>query len=555
MRILRTDIGWGKVSGFTLGRLFAWVAGLALLSPVLLVLGGLLTGSSGESWPHVRDYLVGSALRNTLILVAGAGLLALVLGVPAAWAISRYRFPGDRVFAVLLVLPLAVPPYIAAYLTTDVREALIPWLVEVRAQQGVEAYLRLETTLRFFWLILILASTLFPYIFLASRSVFIKSLRSLGEASRLLGAGPWRSFTRLHLPMIRPALAAGLFLVSMEVISDYGAAKHFGINTLTVTIFRTWFGLNELDTARYLAGWVLSVILLWVVVERWQRGRARFAIRLASAPPLQPARVPTALFCWIACGVPVLLGFLYPLVILLRWHYSQESDDSWISYSREVLQTLMLGLGATVSCLFFSLIFLAVARFSQSRSDRAFIGLVATAGYASPGTVMAVGVLGVAAWTREIVPSESWLGSILLSSSFFWIFFALSARYLTVSSQVIASGYTAIPVAYDQAARLLGRKLPGVFGNIHLPLLRAPLIGGAVLVFVDVSKELPLTLLLRPFDFETLGTTAYGAANQGQILSCATPSLILILLSASSLIFVEIFGWQKVKTERLSPPS
>lgn len=548
-------MGLMTTPGFTAGRFLAWVVGLVLLSPVLFILSSLFSGNTGESWLHVRDYLVGDALKNTLILVVGAGALSLLLGVPAAWAMSRYQFPGRRVFSILLVLPLAVPPYIAAYLTTDVREALIPWLVEIRTTRGVDSYLRTELVLRYFWLILILASTLFPYLFLASRAVFSNSSRSLGEASRLLGAGPWRSFWRLHLPVIRPALVAGLFLVSMEVISDYGAAKHFGINTLTVTIFRTWFGLNELATARYLAGWVLIVILGWVIFERWQRGRARFAVRMHGPPPRQSAKARATLLCWLACGIPVFLGFLYPLAVLLKWHFAQSQENVWASHSRELLQTLTLGLGGTVSCLLLSLGLLALARFSQKKSDRAFTGLVATAGYASPGTVMAVGVLGIAAWTRGVIPAEHWLAPFFLSSSFFWIFFALSARYLTVSSQMIASGYAAIPVAYDQAARLLGRNLPAIFRNIHLPLLRAPLIGGAVLVFVDISKELPLTLLLRPFDFETLGTTAYGAANQGQIFACATPSLILILLSASCLFLVEIFGWQKGKTNRDSPLS
>ena len=548
-RFRRSLAELGQTPGLVVGRFFAWGLGLVLLSPVLFVLWSLVSHQTGESWAHIQEYLLPEALQNTLILILGAGSLALILGVPPAWLISRYQFPGRRLFSILLVLPLAIPPYIAAYLTTDLREALIPWLVHLRQSEGVETYLLAEEALRFFWLILVLAPTLFPYLFLASRAVFANHTRSLGESGRLLGASPWRTFRTLHLPLIRPALVAGLFLVSMEVISDYGAAKYLGINTLTIIIFRTWFGLDELVTARYLAGWLLVGVFALLAFERLQRGRARFTNSRPSANPLKSLAAPQVIACWLVCGIPLFLGFLYPVYKLTDWHLTDTIGKGFLGYGKEILQTFLLGSGATVTCLAASLVFLAPARLSQKRSDRLLANITGTTGYATSGTIMAVGVLGIASWTRTANPGGPWLQDLLVSGSFLWIFFALAARYLTVSSQVLASGFQAIPFRYDEAARLAGRSPGATFRSIHLPLLRAPLLSAGVLVFVDISKELPLTLLLRPFDFETLGTTAYSYANQGQIFACATPALLLIILSTSCILAVELFGWKSTRTQ------
>lgn len=531
--------------GLSAGRFLTWLLALTLLSPVLFVLWGLITNQRGESWSHVQNHLLGPAVSNSLILVLGVGLLALLFGVPAAWCISHYRFPGRRIFSILLILPLAVPPYIAAYISTDAREAITPLLISIRENYGVDAYLRAEVIHRFAWLILMMASVLFPYLYLASRAVFAGSARGLSEASRVLGASPWRTFRTIELPMVRPALIAGLFLVSMEVLSDYGAAKHLGINTLTVIIFRTWFGLDELQTARYLSGWVLLGIFLLLALERWQRGRARFSNQRTHRHSLQPCSAGKALLCQLACGLPVLLGFLFPILVLIRWHFTSNESTPLAEYQQQIFQTLQIAGLVTVSCLLIALLLLAVTRFSQRKKDTLILNSVFTAGYASPGTVMAVGVLGVAAILRSIFPSEHFLGPLLFSGSLLWLAFALTARYLTVAGQILSAAYQTIPTSYDHAARTLGRKFGAIFRTVHLPLLRTPLLGALVLVFVDVTKELPLTLLLRPFDFETLGTTAYGLVNQGQIFACATPSLLLIGLSATGLFLVELFGWSK----------
>jgi len=265
--------------------------------------------------------------------------LSTLFGLPAAWVVSRYQFFGRRVLAVLLVLPLAVPPYIAAYVTTDAREAMIPMLIYIREEYGIDMYLKAELYHRYFWLILMMSAVLAPYIFLATRAVLSSNSRQFGEASRVLGAGVWRSFFTVHLPMIRPALIAGLFLVMMEVLSDYGASKYFGITTLTVSVFRVWFGFDELNTARYFSGGVLLVVFVLVAIERWQRGRARFADRRAHRSQLIRANKKMTLFAWFCCGLPVFVGLIYPVGTLLQWHFAL-SDPMAVSFKEPLLYTV-----------------------------------------------------------------------------------------------------------------------------------------------------------------------------------------------------------------------
>ncbi len=538
------SVGFLKAPGLTAGRFMAWLCGLILVSPVFVILWGLITADSGESWEHVQEHLLGPAVKDSLILVIGVGFLATLFGLPAAWFVSRYEFFGRKLLAVLLILPLAVPPYIAAYVTTEAREAFIPLLIYVRENYGVEMYLKVEMYHRYFWLMLMMSAVLFPYVFLAVRSVLSSNSRHFGEASKVLGVGAWRSFFKVHLPMIRPALIAGLFLVMMEVLSDYGASKHFGITTLTVSVFRVWFGLDELNTARYLSGGILMMIFLLVALERWQRGRARFSDRRAHKVKLARANKKVTLLAWVCCGFPVFIGLVYPVGTLLKWHFSL-SDPTVVNFMEPLLYTVKTSGVVTLVCLCFSLLLLSVARFSRKKSERMLNNTLFTAGYASPGTVMAVGVISIAAMSRSWFPEGHFLSSWLVSGSFLWLGFALVARYLTVSGQLLGAGYEAIPIGYDQSSRVLGHGLINTFLRVHLPLLKAPVFGAIILVFVDVSKELPLTLLLRPFDFETLGTTSYGIVNQGNVFGCATPALILIGISGMGLFVAEFFGWTK----------
>ena len=533
------------VDSLNLWRALAWLCALLLLAPVAFVLWGVATKADGGSWEHVRSTLLGTALRETSIVVGGVCLLALLLGVSTAWCISHYQFPGRRLFSVLLVLPLAVPPYVAAYATTEAREAFIPTLVSVRLEQGVDAYLKLEQVHRFSWLIVIFAAVLYPYVFLACRAAFSGATRKLSEASRTLGVGRWRTFWRVDLPMARPALVAGLFLVAMEVLNDYGAVHHLGVNTFTVIIFRSWFGLGELETARRLAGWVLIGVFALVLIERSQRGRRDRSSDRQLGPPRHRCGVKGSLACSLVCLIPVIVGLFYPLRVLLHWWSSATQNESSASIINAAKHSLWLGFGVTTACLLAGMIVAGIGRLSKRRMDGSLAQVAGIAGYASPGAVMAVGVLGIAALLRARFSPESWISTNLLADSILFLGFALTARYLAISTQMIRQNHRSFPQTYDDASNMLGCGRVATFFRIHIPLLRPALAGAAVLIFVDVCKELPLCLLLRPFDFETLGTLTFGLVDQGQIMACAAPSLALIGLCAAGLATVELAGWRR----------
>ena len=528
-------------------RILAWLCALTLFAPVVFVLWEAVSPSqSGNegSWDHVRTNLLGPAVRDTVILVTGVCALSILLGVPAAWCVSTLQFPGRSLLSVLLVLPLAVPPYVAAFASTEAREAFIPALVQIRLEMGVDAYLKVEMIHRFAWLILIFAAVLYPYVFLACRSAFSGSSRRLAEASRALGSGRWATFRKINLPLARPALVAGLFLVAMEVINDYGAVHHLGINSMTVTIFRTWFSLGELDTARRLAGWMLLGIFTLVLLEQWQRGRRGFSSDRESRLPRPRCGVVGSISCWLVCLIPVTLGLLLPLYVLVQWWRASTGEDSAPEIFAAARNSLSLGVAVTLTCLILGLVIAGVTRFTKRRSDQLMAQGSGIAGYASPGAVMAAGVFAMAATLREWFPPETWLGSQLLSDSLLWLGFGLTARYIAISIQMTRQSQSIIPIANDHAAGTLGRGPFQSFLSIHLPLMRPALAGAAILIFVDVCKELPLCLMLRTFDFETLGTWTWGLADQGQIWATAAPSLVLIVTCLVGLTLVETFGWR-----------
>ena len=530
-----------------LWRVLAWAFGLLLLSPVivlLLSLFGPLSPSATEAWDQLQEFLLKDSLKETVILMAGSCLLAFILGVPAAWCVENFQFPGRRLLSIGLVLPLAIPPYLAAYLSTDAREKLIPFLISIRREHGVDTYLRWEEGLRYGCLILIFASVLYPYVFLAGRSAFSGSGRTLGEAGRMLGRSPWRVFWSIQLPLARPALFTGLFLVAMEVLNDYGAVKHLGFSTLTVTIFSTWFGLDEIEAAKRLAGWILLSVFFLVTLEHWHRGRTQLTHLSGGHSHIQtPRRRLLMIGCYLACLIPIILGLIFPAYTLVTWlkkTYLQLDPESWQEITQATFNSLKLGLIATLLCLLAALIVLGITRYARGRAQGSLARISTVAGYACPGTVIALGVMGVAINTREAFPGSS----LFISGSFLWLIFAVVARYFSVAAQMVHQGLERQSTGLDQAAQTLGDSPVQSFWKITFPLLRPSLLGAASLIFVDVCKELPLCLLLRPFEFETLSTLAYGKVDQGTIHACAAPSLLLILLCMFALLAVELKGWR-----------
>lgn len=525
-----------------------WGGGAALLTgiialPLLAILFYL--GQESVEWSHLAETVLVRYLTNTLILVVGVSLLVLVMGVVPAWLVTTCEFRGRRVLSWALILPLAIPTYIAAFVFYQGPEAAIPMLIQVRMRFGVEAFLLAEQIIRYGLLIVMLAAVLYPYVYLACCSAFSRQSRALIEAARCLGDSPTRSFLRAALPMARPGIVAGVALVIMEVINDYGAVHFFGVPTLTEGVFRTWFGMGDKVAALRLAGIMMIVVAALLMLEQWLRGRARYVEADAGSIPMKrlPLGGGKAALALLVCSVPVALGFLFPVGRLVHWaglHLLSDSEGGFPA-GLALVRGFGLALATAVVVTALAALFMYAVRLRESRLRR-LLGRIAGMGYATPGAVIAVGVLVVfGTLDRLELPLLP-----LVSGTLFVIAFAYTVRFFAIPLQLARAGLERIGKPLEEASRLLGHPPLRTFLRVDLPLLRAPLIAAGMLLFVDILKELPLTLILRPANFETLATTAYSLASEARLQACAVPALLIVAVGAIGLL---------VMNRWLQPPS
>lgn len=518
-RTLREVDGW-STSAFVLCAL--------ILLPLAVLIVSL--GEPGPMWGHIADTLLTEYVLNTLWLVAAVGGLSLLMAVPAAWLLCTFDFPGRRWLEWAMVLPLAIPTYVAAFVYMRVPEAAIPLFIRIRAAFGVDTYLFAEAALRKGLLSLFMAGVLYPYLYLSLRAAFMVQRRGVIEAAHLLGRGPASVFFSVALPLARPALIAGLSLIVMEVLNDYGAVYFFGVPTLTQGIFRVWTGLNDLSSAVQLAGWMMLGILALLVAESLHRGRAKFAESAGDSAPLahrklRPLQAAGALLC---CLTPLTIGFILPLLQLLRWAALSLDGFGNAGMWRRMGHSLALSLGAAAVLTVVSVLLVYAGRLHPLRGLRQLIR-VASMGYAVPGAVIAVGVMMLFGLLER---RFDWLR---LSGTVFAIGFAYVVRFLAVPMQPVRAAMDRVCGSLDAASRLLGRSPGNTLFRINLPLIRGTLFSVTMLVFVDILKELPLTMILRPVNFDTLATLSFGLAKEGRIQECAIPSLMIVFLAGIGL--------------------
>lgn len=515
------------------------LGGVVLTLPLLAVL--LRLGGESPAWESLVGNLLGHYIATTVGLVVLVVAIALPLGVLPAWLVSTCDFPGRRLLSWMLVLPLALPTYVAAFVFYRLPEAAIPALVRIRTEHGADAFLAAEFALRFGLLALMLAAVLYPYLYLAARSAFSRQCRSQIESARLLGDGIAGAFFRIALPAARPALVAGGAFVAMEVANDYGAVHFFGVTTLSAGIFRTWFGSGDLVAALRLAGLMMGTMLVLLALERLLRGRAR-AVADSQGAPLARRRLPVGkgLLALIVCLVPLALGFLYPVGCLAHWAWLHLSAEGFaLPAGLRPVPALGLAAVTTLFATAFAALVAYAARLRATLPRRAACGLLAL-GYAIPGAVVAVGVLSVTGFVDRLhLPLLPLIGGTLPALAF-----AYAARYFAIPLKLAEAGLDRIGRPLEEASRVLGAPPGRTFLAISLPLLRGPLVAAAILLFVDLLKELPLTLILRPAGFETLATTAFSLASEARLQACAVPSLLVIAAGVVPLFWLE---------KRLSP--
>ncbi len=512
------------------------IIGIALLMALpVLVIASFIFLPASENWQHLVDNLLTGYISNSLLLMLGVSVGVLSIGVITAWLTSMCEFPGRRWLTWALLLPLSIPAYIIAYTYTGLLDFEGPlqgamrawfgwsygdyWFPEVRSIGGAMVMLSL---------------VLYPYVYMLARAAFLEQSVCVLEVSRTLGNSPLRSFTRVALPLARPAIVTGLSLALMETLADYGTVQYFGVSTFTTGIFRTWFGLGDSTTAAQLSATLLGFVFLLVIVERWSRKRARFhhtSNRYSEIRRYQ-LRGARGRIAFMACLLPVLFGFIIPAGQLLDWTLTTATETLNWSFALLAWNSLML---ASITALVAVVLALLLAYGKRLQGN--FLSntgvRIASMGYAVPGTVIAVGVLmpftwldnSIDAWMREQFNIST---GLLLSGTLFALVFAYTVRFLSVSIQAIESGLGKIRLSMDDAGRSLGLSPVGVLNRIHLPLMKGTVITALLLVFVDVLKELPATLILRPFNFNTLAVRAYEMAADERLADAGAPALMIV---------------------------
>jgi iron(III) transport system permease protein len=515
-------------------RLAIFFVTLVLAMPVVVIFSHLLI-PAGETWRHLAETVLPDYVSNSLLLMLEVAVGTLLLGVTTAWLTSMCRFPGRRLFEWALLLPMAMPAYIIAYTYTGMFDVAGPvqtglrdwfgwqyddyWFPEIRSLGGAGAMLSL---------------TLYPYVYLLARAAFLEQSVCVLEVSRTLGNGPWRTFFRVALPLSRPAVVAGLSLALMETLADYGTVQYFGISTFTTGIFRTWFGMDDSAAAAQLSALLLTFVFTLALLERWSRRRMRFhhsGKSQQSLPAFDLKGYQKAAAILICLGT-LFLGFLLPAGQLLFWAVETGREMIDGSFIQLTLNTIGLALGTALLALVLALILGYGHRLGGDRLSR---GMVRTAGmgYAVPGTVIAVGVMLPLAWLDNGIDSlmRQHLGistGLLLSGTLAALILAYLVRFLAVSLQAVESGLSKIQHSIDESARSLGCRPAGVLRHIHLPMLKGSLLTAVLLVFVDIMKELPATLVLRPFNFNTLAVRAFELASDERLRDSSSAALTIV---------------------------
>lgn len=508
-----------------------------LVATPLLSLALSLTQRGQGSLAHLFDTILIEAVLNTVLMLALVGAGVVLIGVGAAWLVTAFAFRGSRTLEWLLLLPLAMPAYIIGYAYTDALAFAGPVQSALRAAFGWSRADYWFPDVHSLWGVsLMLTLVLYPYVYMLARSAFIEQSACIIDASRTLGGGLGESFGRIALPLARPAIAAGTALALMEALADFGTVQYFGVQTFTTLIYRTWFGMGDRIAAAQLSVGLLCFVLVLVLLERRSRGDRRFSRtsrreRILAAKQLAGWRAAAA---FGACLLPVLLGFAIPVAILLRLH--AEGGDPFLGPRFLTFAGNSILVASLASLLIVAVGALMAYALRVSPSNLAH-GAVrfATLGYAIPGTVIAVGVLlplGLFdnAFDAMMRATFGVSTGLLLSGTLVALLFAYLVRFLAIATGGIEAGYARIGMNIDHAARSLGATQGAVAHRIHAPMLRRSLLTAALVVFVDVMKELPATLIVRPFNFDTLAVRVYNLAADERLAQSSTAALTIVAI-------------------------
>lgn len=521
---------------FSIWRLLPFAVLIIFTAPLLIVLSTLFGGYS-ENWFHLYEFVLTDYIISSGILVIGVSVLVLVLGTVTAWTVTTYNFKGKKVFEWALILPLAIPPYILAYTFTGLFDPFGDANNLFRSLFNFEDSVVLFPNVRnIYGAIVVFAFTLYPYVYLVSRSAFINQSKSMKEAARLLGLNQFQVFYRLALPLIRPAAIGGMMLVIMETLSDFGAVDHFAIQTFTTGIFRTWYGLYDLQTAMQLASLLLLSVGVFYMVERSSRGDGIYTSNNSTFSPNEEINLKgiKSLVAFLICFIPIFIGFILPILELGLWAYEVNLNFFNYKFIENSINTLTLSFITGLICAALALIINFSIRYKPGVLVSRFSALLSI-GYAVPGLILAVGMVQLLVYFDNLVFTAF---DIVLTGSLFGLVLAYVIKTYALANSSIESGYERISHSLDDSSKLLGSSGWNMLGNIHVPLLKTSILTSVLLVMSDVVKELPATLILRPFNFETLAVSTYIYASEERMLQAAAPAIAIVLIGLIPIVLL-----------------
>lgn len=535
-----------RVQGWSISSSLALIFVLIVFLPIAAVFVHAM--SSGlDHWSNLLRYVLPTATQNTLVLLLGVALFVSIVGTTTSWLVTAFNFPTRGILIWALLLPLSLPAYIMAFAYVDLLHPLGPiqgWIRDLLGYSSPREF-RLPDARSMWGAVLVMGVSLYPYVYFTTRAMFINQPMNLIEAARILGCTPRQAFFRLILPMARPAIAIGVVLALLETLNDIGASEFLGIQTLTTSIFNTWVARSNLGGAAQIASLMLTVVVLLIFVERYARRRQRFSntqrMHTLTRRQLKGWRgIVAMLYCWM----PIVLGFIAPVAYLTHEAYKRFAQGQQLSSQlwSSAFNTLYVSAVATVITVLVGLLIVWVMRDPRFKFKRLY-ARVGSLGYAIPGTVLAIGLLTPYAWADGVLAKlmSSLFGlppQLYIMGGVAGLVIAYMVRFLAMTIGSLEAGYERIPVQLDTAARSLGHSYTQTFFKVHLPLLKPAIGTGALLVFVDTMKELSITLLLRPMNFETLATWLYAEAARGTYEEGVIAALLIIVVGLVPVILL-----------------
>ena len=525
-----------RITNINFWIIFPIIVFVFFLMPLIAVLSSLF-GEYSDNWSHLYNYVLFDYMKNSAVLVFGVSIMTLIIGAGSAWLVSNFDFLGKRFFEWALILPLSIPPYILAYTFTGLFDSYGTLNNLIRNIFELEQSYIFFPSIRNIWgAILVFSFTLYPYIYLVTRSAFLNQSRSTLEAGRILGLSRFEISFKLAMPMIRPAIIGGLMLVIMETLSDFGAVEHFSIPTFTTGIFRTWYGMGDLLTAMQLSSFLLILIAIFLFIENKSRRNADFVSDSSTHRPIQIERLNSkySVLAFVFCSIPLLVGFILPTSELLVWAIDYNPsffDDRFLDAA---INTITLALIAAVLCSMIALLINFSVRINKNKILKILSSFLSI-GYALPGLILAVGIVQTTTFIDSNLLNKT---SLALTGSVFGLVLAYIIKSYALSNNTISSGMEKISMGIDNSARVLKSSGWNLLGRIHFPLLKTSFFTSIMLVISEVVKELPATLILRPFNFDTLAVSTYIYAAEERMRDAAAPSIAIIIVGLIPIIII-----------------